>query len=334
MELDAFIRERRARWDRYEHLLDEVERSPEHSLDPKKIQELVGLYRRACSDLNHARSITAQPMLLDRLNQLTGRGYRFVYRDARRITLREAISNLFLREVPATFRKERAVVGAAAAAMLLGALFGYAAVLSNPNLVQDLVPGMFQTESAKERVAQLEKNDERINTVEAAAAFGAYLMSHNIQVSFLCFSLGALTILGGYSILFYNGVILGAIAAQYVQDGVATFFVAWVGPHGALELPAIIFSGAAGIKAGRALLLPGNLSVASSLRKAFPDLRRMLLGTAGILVLAGLIEGSFSQFTSKTFPYGVKIGVAVSLFVLLLCYLFLARRSSRGEERS
>ena len=333
MELDAFIRERRPRWDRFEHLLEDVEKNPEQSLDPKKLQELVSLYRRACSDLNHARSITAQPMLLDRLNQLTGRGYRFVYRDARRITLREAVVNLFLREVPATFRKERAVVGSAAAAMILGALVGFAAVTSNPNLMQDLVPGMFQTESAKERVEQLEKNDERINTVQAAAAFGAYLMSHNIQVSFLCFSLGALTILGGYSILFYNGVILGAIAAQYVQDGVATFFIAWVGPHGALELPAIIFSGAAGIKAGRALLLPGNLSAAASLRQAFPDLRRMLLGTAAILVLAGLIEGSFSQFTRKTFPYPVKIGVAVALFALLLTYLFYSRRGGRGEER-
>ncbi len=240
------------------------------------------------------------------------------------------MANLFLVEVPATFRRERGVVAAAAAAMLLGALFGFAAVYSNPRLADDLVPGMFQTGSAKQRVEQLEKNDERINTVETAAAFGAYLMSHNIQVSFLCFSLGALTILGGYSVLFYNGVILGAIAAQYVQDGVATFFLAWVGPHGALELPAIIFSGAAGIKAGRALLLPGDLSVASSLRRAFPDLRRMLLGTAAILVFAGLIEGSFSQFTSKTFPYPFKIGVAITLFILLVSYLFVRRG---GEAR-
>src|SRR6185295_16843352 len=176
------------------------------------------------------------------------------------------------------------------------------------------------------------KSDERINTVEAAAAFGAYLMSHNIEVSFLCFSLGALTILGGYSILFYNGVILGAVAAQYVMDGVTTFFLAWVGPHGALELPAIVFSGAAGILAGRALLLPGELSVAASLRRAFPDLRRMLLGTAAILVIAGLIEGSFSQFTKKTIPYEFKIGVAVALFAQLCGYLFIRRNPRPTEE--
>lgn len=331
MELDTFIRERRPRWDRFEKMLDDVERNPDQSLDTKTLQELVRLYRQACSDLNQARSITAQPMLLDRLNQLTGRGYRYVYRDARRVTLIEATKNLFLYEVPATFRRERGVVAAAAAAMALGALFGFAAVMSNPRLVGDLVPGQFQHESPKEWVEHLEKSGERIDTVQAASVFASYLMSHNIQVSFLCFSLGALTILGGYSILFYNGVLLGALASQFVQEGVTTFFFAWVGPHGALELPAIIFSGAAGIKAGRALLLPGNLSVASSLRRAFPDLRRMLLGTAGILVFAGLIEGSFSQFTNQTFPYSFKITVAIALFVLLLSYLFVRRRSRTGE---
>ena len=59
-------------------------------------------------------------------------------------------------------------------------------------------------------------------------------------------------------------------------------------------------------------------------------MRRILLGTAAILVLAGLIEGSFSQFTNKTFPYPIKIGVAVSLFVMLLCYLFVRRRPRAG----
>jgi len=333
MDLDTFIRERRPRWDRFERLLDDTEAGGEQLLDPKTLQELVRLYRQTCSDLNHARSITAQPLLLDRLNKLAGRGYRFVYRDTRRLTLREAMRRLFLHEIPATFRKQRTLVGSAAAAMLLGGLFGFAAVMSNPALSHDLIPGAFDTESARERVRQLEQSEERINTVQAASLFSAYLMTHNIEVSFLCFSLGAFTIIGGYGILFYNGVILGAVAAQYVRDGVTTFFVAWVGPHGALELPAIVFSGAAGILAGRALLLPGNLSVAASLRNAFPDLRRMLLGTAATLVLAGLIEGSFSQFTKKTFSYELKIGVAVTLFIGLITYLFV-RRGGPVEEKS
>ena len=43
------------------------------------------------------------------------------------------------------------------------------------------------------------------------------------------------------------------------------------------------------------------------------------------LVLAGIIEGSFSQFSAKTVPYALKISVAVLLFVGLMTYLFLRR---------
>ena len=179
MELDQFVSERKPRWDRFERLLDEVEMNPERNLDARTLQELVRLYRLACSDLNHARSITAQPLLLDRLNQLTGRGYRFVYRDARRLTLREAVVSLFLHEVPATFRRERVLIGAAAAAMLLGAAVGFSAVYSDPRLLNDLIPSMFQTESAKQR--ETRKPDEflksfmrsRVRT-ESIAATGTF----------------------------------------------------------------------------------------------------------------------------------------------------------------
>ena len=155
MELDAFLRERRPRWDRFERLLNDVEQGGERNLDSKTLQELVTLYRQSCSDLNHARSITAQPMLLDRLNELTGRGYRYVYRDARRITLRQATTDLFLYEIPATFRREWSVVASATVAMALGVLFGFAGAMFNPNLVEDLVPGQFQHESAKNWVQSL-----------------------------------------------------------------------------------------------------------------------------------------------------------------------------------
>jgi hypothetical protein len=56
----------------------------------------------------------------------------------------------------------------------------------------------------------------------------------------------------------------------------------------------------------------------------------MMVTTAVILVVAGIIEGSFSQFTAKTFPYPLKIGVAGVLFVSLFAYLF-TRRSERTK---
>jgi len=330
MDLDRFIRLRRQRWARLEILLDTAEQSAH--MDAPALQELLSLYRQACSDLNEARSYTANAGLIGRLNDLTGRGYRFVYRGARTLRLRGALQRFLSFEVPYTFRREGRFVLAAAAALLLGAAAGLAAVMADRDNGRLLIPAEFFSESPAERVAKIEAEEERIDTVDKALAFGASLYTHNIQVSFLAFALGALTFAGGLLLLFYNGVILGAVAGMYFLDGVGTFFFAWVGPHGALELPAIVFGGAAGLCAGRALLAPGTRTPEAALRESFPSVWRMMLGAALVLVLAGLIEGSFSQFSARTFPYPLKIGVAALLFLGLVAWLFVRRLPDEGPQ--
>lgn len=325
MDVERFFRERRLRWARLEALLKQAEASPEWELGTERLHELLRLYRQTCSDLNEARSYTANPELLGRLNDLTGRGYRLVYRRQHGRRVRLALGRFFRTEVPRTFRSERAYVLAAATAFLLGTLLGLLAVFVDPHHGELLIPSEFFTESPRERVERIESGKERIDSLEKAVGFGVSLYTHNIQVSFLAFSLGALTIVGGLWLLFYNGIILGAVAGLYVLDGVTGFFLAWVGPHGSLEIPAIVFGGAAGLRAGRALLLPGERSQACSLRAAFPAVWKMMAATMLTLVLAGLIEGSFSQFSARTFPYPLKIGVAAALLVSLFGYLFFRR---------
>ncbi|HUP59486.1 MAG TPA: stage II sporulation protein M [Thermoanaerobaculia bacterium] len=328
MNIERFLADRRAVWDELDALLRQAD---EMELTRTQMHELVALYRRTCSDLNRARSYTASPEILGHLNQLTGRAYRTIYGAAHDVPVWSSFASLVTREIPAAFRRERVYVLFAAAALLAGTLFGSIAVLVDPSNGQRLVPPMFFTERPRDRVEKIESAEERIENVEEAILFGASLYTHNIKVSFLAFSLGALTIVLGLWILFYNGVILGAIATLYILDDVSVFFFAWVGPHGALELPAIVFGGAAGLLTGRALLMPGALTRGASLRRVLPSVWRMMIGAALTLVLAGLIEGSFSQFSAKTFPYGVKIAVSVVLFAGLMFYLFVRRVG--GEER-
>jgi uncharacterized membrane protein SpoIIM required for sporulation len=333
LDLERFVRERRAGWRRFEALLGTVEALPEREIGSARLMELLRLYRQTCSDLTEARSYTVRPALLTRLNALVGRGYRFVYRRQHGSRTREAIRRFFSTEVPAVFQRERRYLLQAAVAFSLGAVFGLGAVLADARNAERLIPAAFFSESPRERVERIERSDERVDSLEEAAAFGAYLFSHNIKVSFLAFSLGALTIVGGFVLLFYNGVILGALAATYLLDGVHVFFLAWVGPHGALEIPAILMGAAAGLRLGRAFLMPGELTTAAALRRAFASVWRMLVTTALVLIVAGLIEGSFSQFSVQTVPYGVKITVAAAVFALLLGYLF-GRRPGPEEAVS
>ncbi len=328
MNIEAFIAERRPVWQHLDDMLKGAEAAGDQ-VSRKELHELVELYRRTCSDLNRVQSNTANPEILGYLNQLTGRAYRFVYRAAHETPVWSTFVRLISTEIPATFRRERLAVASAASAMLLGVIFGTVAVLINPSNGRRLVPPMFFTERPKDRVERIEKEEERIDNVEKALFFSASLYTHNIKVSLLAFALGALTIIGTILLLFYNGMILGAIATMYILDDVPLFFFAWVGPHGALELPAIIFGAAAGLVAGRAFLMPGNLSRAASMRRVLPSVWRMIIGTALTLVCAGIIEGSFSQFSYHVFPYGLKIAVAVLLFTGLMAYLFLRGLSEK-----
>src|ERR1043165_8041060 len=314
MDIEKFVNNRSPVWDDLDALVARAEDSPS-DLSHDDVHRLVELYRRACSDLNLARSYTANPELIGRLNQLTGRAYRFVYQAGHEKPVVASFVRLVTREIPAAF--------------ILGTFFGAAAVLVDRANGARLIPGDFFTESPRQRVERIEHEEERIDSAEKAMLFGASLYTHNIEVSFLAFALGALTYVGALWLLFYNGVILGAIATMYVLDGVTTFFVAWVGPHGALELPSIVFGAAAGLLAGRALLMPGDLTHAASLRRVLPSVWRMMIGTALTLVFAGIIEGGFSQFSAKTIPYPIKISVAVLLFSALMTYLFVRRV---GEE--
>src|SRR5262249_28233079 len=181
--------------------------SPDWELGVSRMQELLQLYRQTCSDLNEARSYTANPELLGRLNDLTGRGYRYVYRRRHGQRLRHAVARFFRSDVPRAFRQERSYVIGAGAAFLLGTLLGLVAVFVDPHNGERLIPAEFFTESPRERVERIEKGEERIDSVETAVNFGASLYTHNIQVSFLAFALGALSILGRLGPLFSNGVI-------------------------------------------------------------------------------------------------------------------------------
>ncbi len=58
--------------------------------------------------------------------------------------------------------------------------------------------------------------------------FSAQLMTNNIRVSILTFALGATWGVGTFVSLFYNGVILGLVAVDYVFAGQTQFLLGLV----------------------------------------------------------------------------------------------------------
>jgi len=103
--------------------------------------------------------------------------------------------------------------------------------------------------------------------------------------------------------LFYNGVILGAISTDYIADGQWKFLLGWLMPHGVIEIPAILIAGQAGLVLAKALVGWGErFTMASRLRAIGPDLVTLIGGVAVMLVWAGFVEAFLSQYHQPVLP--------------------------------
>jgi uncharacterized membrane protein SpoIIM required for sporulation len=97
-------------------------------------------------------------------------------------------------------------------------------------------------------------------------------------------------------------------------------------PHGTIELSVIFMAGGAGLRLADALVRPGLLSRAASLRRAGREAVQVVLGGATLLIVAGLIEGFISP---SSLPSPVRIGFGLLMGVLLYTYLIFAGRPPR-----
>ena len=152
-------------------------------------------------------------------------------------------------------------------------------------------------------------------------------MTHNTRVSFFTFAMGFTWGIGTVLLLFYNGIILGAVALDYMLGGQTTFLVGWLLPHGAVEIPAIILAGQAGLVLAGALIgWRRRISLRARLRAVTPDLVTLLCGIALMLVWAGIVEAFFSQYHAPVIPYAAKITFGVIELTGLILFFGLSGR--------
>ena len=339
MDLNYFLRERRPRWQRFAMLLDRTDASGMEALKPAEVDEFFSLYRLVSSDLNLVQTRTANPSLTEYLEGLVARSY------AQMVVPRQTrfLHNwwMILRHYfPAAIRSERRALSASVMTLLIGTLLGSVATFASPDLAPTFLPSEQLKETPSERVDRLEATERNgtrmISSAGENALFTVFLFNNNIRVSVLAFALSLTFGIGTLVVLFYNGAMLGSLAALYILDGEGKFFFAWVGPHGSIELPCVTFAGAAGLMIASRQLRRNAGPFIQQVRAIRPKLVDLIIGTSTLLVLAGLIEGGFSQINEPTIRYWFKISVAVTLFGALNAYLFLmpatARPNSEGSD--
>jgi uncharacterized membrane protein SpoIIM required for sporulation len=323
IDLQRFLTAGRPYWSELETQLRKLDNDPSRRMDLEHVKRFHYLYQRASADLAQLATFAAEPELRRYLETLVARAYGEIH-ETREKRGRFRPFNWFITVFPQTFRRRIGAFKVSFAVTLVGCLFGALALNFDPDS-KAVVIGPFRhlLGDPSERVAR-EESAVVDHLSGKKASFSSALMQNNIRVSITALVLGISWGIGTVIMLFYNGVILGAVALDYVQAGQTVFLLGWLMPHGVIEIPAILIAGQGGIVLAQALIGYGSrATLKTRLRAVTPDLATLIGGVAVMLVWAGFIEAFLSQYHKPVMPYSVKI--AFGTVELILLWLFLTR---------
>jgi uncharacterized membrane protein SpoIIM required for sporulation len=283
--------------------------------------EMPARFRRLCQSLALAAERRYSADLVDRLNRLALRGHHALYVNRRRES--QQVLGFIVAGFPRLVRQEWRLV-VAAALLFFGPMLGLIAVLQQfPDFAHYLLTPQ-QIASFHEMYDPANKHLGMRESDTNVLMFGFYIWN-NVRIGFQTFAGGMLAGVGAAWFLGANGVIIGAVAGYLTQAGFGETFWSFVAGHSALELSAIVLSGAAGFKLGLAVIAPGNLTRKAALIAAAKPAVRIMYGAAVMFFAAALVEAFWSPVTEV--PYSVKIGVGITAWVVLLAYFLFAGRT-------
>lgn len=329
IDLTRFIHEERPYWRALEEILDKLERDPERRLGIKGVKRFHYLYQRASADLAKIATFAVEPQTHSYLESLVAKAYAEIH-ETRDKPHRLSVLRWFFKTLPQTFRRHIAAFWLSVAVTAVGFAFGGMVVALDPGAKSVLMPFQHLQGSPSERVAHEENvQEDRLEGVKISGA--SWYMTHNTKVSILTMALGATYAIGTILMLFYNGIILGAVSIDYALAGETRFLLAWLLPHGVVEIPAILLAGQAGLLLGGTLIgRKKRVPLRARLRMVSGDLVTLILGVAIMLTWAGFIESFVSQYHEPVLPYSFKIGLGVIEFSLLVAFFW--RSGRKGEE--
>jgi uncharacterized membrane protein SpoIIM required for sporulation len=310
MKQQLFEQQHQQGWEQIEAALDKPSSARNSLL-------LTEHYMQLSQHLALAKQRLYDPALIERLNKLVMRLYRELYRyqtDSRLNYYR-----FLVRGFPLAIYRHRAFVVVALLVFLLPGLIAGSWIYLDENAIYSILDGssVRQVEQMYDPAARKIGREREADT--DIFMFGFYIYN-NIGIAFRCFAGGLLAGLGTLFVLFFNGLHIGGIAGHLTRlDYVETFYPFVIG-HGAFELTAIVFSGAAGLRLGYSILNPGPFSRLDSLRQAGRESIPMLYGIVLMLVIAAFIEAFWSS--SASLAISVKYSVGAICWILVLLYSF------------
>jgi uncharacterized membrane protein SpoIIM required for sporulation len=219
-------------------------------------------------------------------------------------------------------------IAIAATATFLPATIAYTAVVRDPSVATVFIPtGML--DRAEDGVQRAKNGDGYIPDPQMfRPVMASQIISNNVQVTFAAFGFGITAGIGTLLLLLLNGVSLGGVFGLYQSKGILWLLLAFVAPHGVLELSAICIAGGAGLLIAAALVLPGQRTRRAAFAENSRRAMRLITASTLFLIVAGSLEGMVSPI--PYWPLSLKLIVSTLTVVAMYVYL---RGGSATEPR-
>lgn len=322
-ERQALIAAGSPRWSAFAVRLAAAQRNGLRSLGEQGVRDFVAEYRALAADLARLRTAAGGRAIdeLFQLGRLVAGAHNLLYRD-RGTALLGAFRFLFT-DVPREIRRSARPIALAALLMFAPAIIAATAVIREPSVATRMVPtSMLQR--ADEGVRRARNGDGYIPDPQLfRPVMASAIVANNVQVSFAAFAGGIAFGVITAMLLVANGISLGAVTGLYVSKGIGTLLLAFVAPHGVLELFAICVAAGGGFLLAAALLLPGARTRRAALAENGRRAARLLAGSTLLLLAAGSLEGLVSPI--EWWPLEGKLAVSATTLVLLVVYLLEGR---------
>ena len=321
-ERHMIVSEGSSRWAAFAARLAYAQRRGMKRMSGSEISDFVAGYRELSNDLARLRTASrgGDPSEIFRLSRLVAGGHNLIYRDAR-ASSRDAF-RFVGREVPREVRRSAVPIAIAATLFFAPMAVAYRAMVENPAAAGSILPSQM-LERAEEGAERARAGTGYIDDPEAARPIlGSSIIVNNLQVAFIAFAFG-ITGIGTVYALVMNGVMIGSVFGLYASKGIARLLLAFVAPHGVLELSAIAIAGGAGLLLAAAIIMPGSVTRGEALIANGKRAVKLVACAILFLLVAGALEGLVSPI--PWWPLSWKVGVAVTTLIAMATYLSLGR---------
>jgi len=285
-------------------------------------------FREITQDLNTAKANSFDPAIIERLNTLVNEGNQILY--SQHGWSVKALTRFLIKTFPQTVRSHwRGIL--AITLLFYGLAFFFGLLCFRfPGISEELVSA-YELEQYEEMYDPESAHFLQPRNVSGDADMFGFYIYNNISITFRIFAGGIFAGFGSLLILCINAVKSGIIEGHLIYTGYANTLIPFVIAHSALELTAIIFSAYSGMFLGYRFFVTNGLSRGASIKKAGQDAMPIIAGSALMLFIAAAIEAFWSS--RHTFPFALRIGAGIAVWLLVLSYfLLMGRVSAKGEK--